>query len=91
MITDKDVQKLAKVFVTKEDLKILASKDELKNLATKEDIKVLATSINELAADVVRIKEWVERLDDKFDGLTTFKSEHDHMKTIIRENLKVEV
>jgi hypothetical protein len=43
MITDKDITKLKKVFVTKEDSKKFATKDDLKRFATKDDLKRFAT------------------------------------------------
>ncbi|OGF82145.1 hypothetical protein A2924_00460 [Candidatus Giovannonibacteria bacterium RIFCSPLOWO2_01_FULL_44_16] len=82
MITDKDIQKLAKVLSTKEDL-------------------------NELAADVVRIEERIDGIDNHLKNMPTrdeltslfektfnflsLKTEHERMKKIIHEKLGVEV
>jgi hypothetical protein len=43
VITDKDLEKLAGKFLTKEDSKRFATKEDLKQFATKEDLKQFAT------------------------------------------------
>jgi len=107
MITDKDVEKLAGVFTTKEDLKGFAKKEDLKVLATKEDL-------NELAGDVVRVEKKAEEIDQRLNQMdrslsliptrdelpallektfafVTLKAEHERMKKIIHDKLDVEV
>ncbi|HEV7121216.1 MAG TPA: hypothetical protein VGN56_00125 [Candidatus Paceibacterota bacterium] len=62
MITDQDVSKLKKTFVTKTDLaklvKTLATKKDIEALATKKDLEAFAT------------KKDLTALADKVDGLT---------------------
>lgn len=59
MITDADIKKLSKVFVTKVDSKRFATKDDLKKFATKDDLK-------SLKGDVVRLEV---KMDHKFQAI----------------------
>jgi hypothetical protein len=44
-ITNKDIEKLSEVFITKEEAKQLATKKDLERYATKEDLKSLKDEI----------------------------------------------
>lgn len=53
MITDKDIEKMKTVFVTKEDLKELSNKFETK-FATKEELKALDTKVETGFIDLIK-------------------------------------
>ncbi|MEK7141560.1 MAG: hypothetical protein AAB800_03390 [Patescibacteria group bacterium] len=72
MITDADVEKLKKVFATKDDLKRFATKDDLKRFATKEDFKIMETELrgdiaNDLKSMEARLRKNI--VDDVADIL----------------------
>lgn len=73
MITDQDINKLAKVFATKEDLKGFATKEDLKDFATKKDLMnleqvfVTKPEFNELKSDVADIKDTVSGIATAVD------------------------
>lgn len=64
MITDADITKLKKTFVTKDDFK-KELKKELKKYATKDDLK---EAIADVRADIGELDDKFDRLSDKFDS-----------------------
>ena len=56
MITDFDIKKLKKVFVTKEDLKKFASKDDLKQLETRFTNNIVEFK-DEILHEIVALRE----------------------------------
>lgn len=62
MITDADITKLKRVFLTKEEALNLATKNDLKAYATKEDLADLRVEVGEL-------KERVDIMDTKLDAI----------------------
>ena len=63
MITDKDVIKLKKTFVTKDDLK-----KELKKYATKDEVKsIVEQSTNAVVKEILTVIEMVGDISQKLD------------------------
>lgn len=52
MITDADIQKMKKVFATKDDLKNFATKDDLNGLAKQKDLLRLELKVDSIKQDV---------------------------------------
>lgn len=79
MITDKDVQKLKKTFVTKDDLK-----KELSNYATKSDLQQMADDFAKTVTEIVGT--WGEKLQDSIERLKINHQEvlDDHEKRITK-------
>lgn len=93
MLTQQDINKLKKIFATKEDLKKFATKEDLKKFATKEDLKKFATK-EDLAGIVDELLELLMPHFNKMDELIDEIRSHrvvlgDHEKRI--EKLKEKV
>lgn len=76
MLTDDDINKLKKIFATKEDLKNFATKDDLKQFATKKDLDKRTDVISKEIAQLVDvmnslIQPMCDKLDDALHELKT--------------------
>ena len=103
MITDQDVKRLEAVFATKQEFKEL--RGEVGEL--RGEVGVVKTELSETRNDLANLEDKVDGLvvqvsqlptkDDLINlieraaGFATLRLEHDRMKNIIREHLKVEV
>ncbi|MDP4010611.1 MAG: hypothetical protein Q8P72_00095 [Candidatus Roizmanbacteria bacterium] len=66
MITDRDIEKLAKVFATKDDLKGFATKDDLKGFATKDDLQEMKDEIiGSITQEILKIYELLDKNTEK--------------------------
>ncbi len=92
MITDKDITKLKKVFITKKDVKAFATKDdlkkELKKYATKEDLENTSDGIVKEIHTVIEMIGDISQKLDKDKRETDDILEH-HERQIDRLNDKV--
>lgn len=73
MITDTDITKLKKVFITKEDAKKFATKSDLKKYSTKDDLK---EAVADLRAEIGEVRDITEttaaavaRIENTLDGI----------------------
>lgn len=63
MITDADIRKMKKVFVTKDDIKNFVTKEDSKNFVTKQDSKKFATKEDlidfkdTILGEIIKIRE----------------------------------
>jgi hypothetical protein len=65
MITDADINKMKKVFATKDDLKKFVTKDESKKFATKEDLLNVSTElIRSFRSELSGLKEDIINFKD---------------------------
>ncbi len=89
MITDKDIQKMQKVFATADD-----------HVNVEKKLDSITDKLNEVSVDLQRASEELSKKPnrDEFPELLrqaldwiTMKAEHDRMKKIIHEKLNVEV
>ena len=68
MITDADIEKLKKVFATKEDLKEFITKEDLKQFVTKNDIILfkdqILYKIQKLRDDVAIVIGYRDMIED---------------------------
>lgn len=69
MITDTDIKKMKKVFVTKDDLKELAKQKDLLRLETKVD--TVKGTLDELVDVVGAIFEWTDDIHRAIVGKPT--------------------
>jgi hypothetical protein len=99
MITDEDVKKLQKTFLTKKDfnthmkilakenLKVFATKKDLEKLATKDDLAVQTERTDALVYEVGDLKVEVSEIKDK---ITSIEVSIDHIvggvDTLLLEN-----
>lgn len=69
MITDADITKLKKVFLTKEDGKKHATKKDLEKFATKKDLEKYATkeALADLKLEVGEVHDKVDLILEKMD------------------------
>jgi len=74
MITDADIKKMKKVFVTKSDLKSFATKDDLKAFATQEYVDK-------------RFERLFKYLDHRFEPLDKLVNGFDEFKDKVLTNL----
>src|SRR3989338_9320627 len=74
MITDADIKKMKKVFVTKSDLKSFATKDDLKAFATQEYVDK-------------RFERLFKYLDHRFEPLDKLVKGFDELNNRISTNL----
>ena len=79
-LTLDDIEKLKKVFATKDDLKIFATKDDLKRFATKDDLIRFATKedLEDLASkqDLIEFKSDIfDKIDSVLKELVTMREE----------------
>jgi hypothetical protein len=96
MITDADIQKLKKVFATKDDLlgmekrfnKKFATKDDLKAYATKEDLLRLK---GDLLGEMSKLRHGIlEDLEIFFhDQIMPIFENHDHRITRLEKHTKL--
>ncbi len=76
MITDQDVDKLKKVFVTKDDLK-----RELQNFTTKDDLAKTTEQLVELITDgFSRMDKAIKKMSDHDNILNTHEHRLDHLE-----------
>lgn len=89
MITEQDVEKLKAAFATKQEFQEL--RGELSE--TRKDLANLEDKVDGLVEQVGQLptKDDLVNLIERAAGLATLRLEHDRIKNIIREHLKVEV
>lgn len=89
MITDRDIEKLKTIFVTKDDLKKELSnyptkqdlKNELANYATKQDLEVFGDNIVKEITDIVTI--FADKFDESMAEIKAIKIiSQDHEKRL---------
>ncbi|OGF74174.1 hypothetical protein A2W48_01080 [Candidatus Giovannonibacteria bacterium RIFCSPHIGHO2_12_44_12] len=89
MITDKDIQKMQKVFATADD-----------HVNVEKKLDNITDKLNGVSEDLNRVSEELSKKPskDEFPELlrqtldwVTMKAEHDRMKKILHEKLNVEV
>ena len=88
MITDKDIEKMKKVFATKGELRSLkvkmATKEDLKKYATKEDIQRSTDELVDLiTVSFGRVDKAIERMEEHDDIINN----HEHRLDKLEDNV----
>jgi hypothetical protein len=86
MITDADIEKMKKVFATKDDLKLLTNKFETK-FSTKEELKREASVLNEkIDVSIREVLDFIsETKNDIMKELNDFRSEFNEFRVEMRD------
>lgn len=75
MITDKDIEKMQKVFTTSQD-----------HVRLEEKVDKIVGIVNELPT-----RDEMERMLERTYGFSVWKAEHERIKKLLRERFNVEI